>query len=98
MRSLGSLKAKKYKILSIDEETYRLKGKVCWLDQGDCNLKLFHNFAYTRRLINSIWGFGGSSGEVCGMRGDIEKEAYLHFKDFLQELGESSITHQLELI
>ena len=98
MRSLGSLKAKKYKILSIDEETQRLKGKVCWLDQEDCNSKLFHKFAYTRRLINSIGGFGGSSGEVRGTQEEIEKEAYLHFKDFLQELGESSITHQLELI
>ena len=65
---LVSIKNRKEKILANEVLSWRLKIQAIWIDQGDANTKIFHNFASARRNVNSIWelldGDGNSVSEL----------------------------------
>ena len=53
--SLRALRDRKFKMLSHETLTWKLKSRTKWAELGDANTKYFHSIASTHRNHNSIW-------------------------------------------
>ena len=51
-------------ILAHEVLTWRLKRRVLWIEQGDANTKLFHNFASPKHNNNNIWELMDGEGKM----------------------------------
>jgi len=52
-------------ILQEKEEYWREHSRAIWLQSGDNNTKVFHNFAKFRRITNPLWDILDESREVA---------------------------------
>ena len=82
---LGQLGNRKRGILGIEETTWKLKSRVCWLKEGDLNTKFFHKYAFERRNRNAIWRIKRDDGSFAISTAEIQQEAYSHFSAFYQK-------------
>ncbi|KAL5556096.1 hypothetical protein UlMin_038332 [Ulmus minor] len=83
------LEALKYK----EERYWQQRSKDLWLKSGDCNSKLFHWKASTRRAKNSIEGMFDSNEKWCE-----DKEGIAHIAEsYFTNLFSSSSPHSLDM-
>jgi hypothetical protein len=85
-------------MLAIEEETWRLKIHVIWLEEGDNNTKLFHKFVEHRKVLNTIWELEGPDGKKLKSFRDIVEGGEDHFKSIFKEREVSDIGEQMEVI
>jgi len=74
------LEKKIYKLLAIEEASWRLKSRALWLKEGDRNTKFYHRFENNRREINSIWEIKSERGVLLHSQEEISKETEAHFE------------------
>jgi len=55
VKDLKDLEASSHSWLEKEEQEWRLKSRVLWLEVGDNNTKYFHQFVNFRRDLNTIW-------------------------------------------
>jgi hypothetical protein len=48
--------------LRADEERWRLKSRMTWLESGDKNTRFFHRFASARRSKKHLWDIEDDDG------------------------------------
>ena len=77
-------------IIMREEIHWRQKAKVKWVNDGDCNSKLFHKVANGRRYRNFIEFLENERGLVLDNSESIIEEILLYFKKlYSSPLGES---------
>lgn len=54
------------KLLSSEEDFYKQKSKVSWINLGDYNTKFFHNSVEAWKAKNCINGLTLKNGEITG--------------------------------
>ena len=86
------------KFLLMEEERMRLKSRVIWLDLGDRNTKLFHQFANDRRVQNLIWEINGMDVAMVSDSNGIKLEAIKHFHILFSHPGKTSIVDQMNTV
>lgn len=69
-----------------EELAWKIRSKQKWLNEGDRNTKFFHTVAAHRRKKNIIHNLETESGTVTQLS-DIQREAYLFYKNLLRESG-----------
>jgi hypothetical protein len=80
-----------------DEERWRLKRRMLWLEGGDKNTRYFHNFASARRSKKQMWDIEAEDGTIHHTQEAIKEAAAQHFKDFFQVPDAPSLTTQVGL-
>lgn len=70
-------------LADLEEEFYKQRSKLNWLEVGDGNNKVFHNAAKIREIINSIREIVCSDGSIVSNEEDIKSESVRFFADFL---------------
>ncbi|XP_024011306.1 uncharacterized protein LOC112086570 [Eutrema salsugineum] len=87
------------RVATLEEEFYKQKAKLHWLEVGDQNTKVFHNAVKVREARNGIREILCSNGDIVKTQGEIKEEAECFFHEFLThktvDLEEPSI-HKLE--
>ncbi|KAH0705372.1 hypothetical protein KY290_010066 [Solanum tuberosum] len=73
-------------ILRVEEEFWKLKSRVNWLNEGDANTRFFHTTTLNRRRRNKILGLQTTEGELIYNQGQIE----IITQDFFKELFSSN--------
>jgi hypothetical protein len=79
------LQDRRIHILSIEEETWRLKRRSLWLSSGDKNTNFFHKYANFRRSINSIRDLFDDEGNEVSSLKELKKTAVNNFKFVFQD-------------
>jgi hypothetical protein len=87
--SLINLEFKRTKYLKAKEELWRQQNRAIWVQSGDQNMKLFHQFASHRRNRKHIWEIRDDIGTVHIGQEAIKKEAVKYFKKFFKSLDQS---------
>lgn len=75
IRAEGEALEKWQKFADIEEEIYKQKSKMHWLDVGDRNNRFFHNAAKIREVRNAIKEVICPDGSTAITDADIKKEA-----------------------
>lgn len=75
---IKEIEQEKRNILLIEEQTWRLKSRVVWLNEGDRNTKFFHAFAKGRRAYNSIWHID-EDGSNLSSTDDIKEGVVIYY-------------------
>lgn len=70
------------RLADLEEEFYKQRSKLHWLNVEDLNTTVFHNAVKIREVRNAINELKGWDGEVI-MGENIKKEAERYFTDFL---------------
>lgn len=68
-------------ILKREEEFWKLKFRVQWLNEGDANTKFFHTTTIDRRRKNRILGLNDSIGNWTFDKGAINNIILNHLKN-----------------
>jgi hypothetical protein len=89
---------RKLELLKQEEETWRQKRRITWLNSGDKNTKFFHAFANFRKKTNTIWEIRKEDGSVETKHKDLEKEVVTYFEKMFKVQEDLSIIKQLEVI
>lgn len=71
------------KLADIEEEVYKQKSKMHWLDVGDGNNKFFYNATKIREVRNAIREVICPDGSIATAEEDIKTEAERFFTEFL---------------
>lgn len=71
------------KLADIEEEVYKQKSKMHWLEVGDGNNRFFHNAAKIREVINAIREVLCPDGSIATKEEDIKREAERFFTELL---------------
>ena len=71
------------KLADIEEEVFKQKSKMHWLEAGDRNNKFFHNAAKIREVMNAIREVVCPDGSIVTTEEDIKKEAERFFAEML---------------
>ena len=71
------------KLAYIEEEVFKQKSKMHWLEVGDRNNKFFHNAAKIREVMNAIREVVCPDGSIATTEEDIKKEAKRFFSELL---------------
>lgn len=71
------------KIADFEEEFYKQKSKLHWMEVGDRNNKFFHNAARMREFQNAIREILCLDGSIVTKEEDIKKEAGRFFTELL---------------
>lgn len=69
---------------SIEEQFFKQKSRIRWLNLGDQNTTFFHRVAQGNASNNAIRSLTTLSGDVVTEIGDIKREASSYFQSFLQ--------------
>jgi exonuclease III len=80
-----------------DEERWRLKSRMLWLNGGDKNTRFFHRFASARRSKKQLWDIEQEDGITYHAQEEIKVAAVNHFNAFFQVPIEPSLNAQVEL-
>ncbi|KAL0864587.1 hypothetical protein Bca101_043705 [Brassica carinata] len=78
---LGSLKAQLQLQYRLEEEYWRTKSRVLWLQAGDKNTKFFHAKTKQRRSYNRISYIQDGDGRIITKAKDIFRHIERYFKD-----------------
>jgi hypothetical protein len=89
---------RKLELLKKEEETWRQKSRVTWLNSGDKNTKFFHAYANFRKQTNTIWEIRKEDGSVATKKKYLEKEGVSYFEKMFKAQENISIIQQLEVI
>jgi hypothetical protein len=89
---------RKLELLKQEEETWRHKSIINWLNSGDKNTKFFHAFSNFRKETNTIWEIKKEDGSVATKQKDLEKEVVTYFEKMFKAQEDLSIIKQLEVI
>jgi hypothetical protein len=92
------LEERKVQILSIEEETWRLKSRALWLSSGDKNTNFFHKFASYQRCLNAIWDLSDDEGLGISGQRELEKAVVSHFKNLFKDPKEANLLDQLKVL
>lgn len=72
-----------YNVAELEEEFFKQKSKLHWLQVGDQNNKIFHNAVKVREARNTIREVQCSDGAIVSSHEEIKHEAERFIKDFL---------------
>jgi hypothetical protein len=95
--TLIHLELERNKILKVHEDYWRLKSRVVWLQSGDLNTQLFHQYASHRRINKHLWEIRDNSGNVHKGQEEILKEMKNHCKVFYNSTTRPTIVDQVEV-
>jgi hypothetical protein len=73
------------------EHKWRIKSRAIWLQVGDENTKLFHQFSKNRKTINKIWALNRSNGTQATSFVELVKEGVSHFNNLFKEDSRATI-------
>ena len=93
---LSSLKAQLQLQYRLEEEFWRMKSRVLWLQAGDRNTKFFHAKAKQRRNYNRISYIQDEKGKIITKAKDIFKHIESYFKSLYTTTGSILNTHLME--
>jgi hypothetical protein len=85
-------------ILRQEEETWRQKRRLNWLDLGDRNTKFFHAFSNSRNLNNTIWNITKEDGTMMTCNQGLEEEVVGFFQNIFKAQENLTITNQLAVL
>jgi len=68
----------------LEEQLYRQKSRIQWLEMGDQNTHFYHNACRERAAKNNINILYTEEGEVLMNLSDIKREAIGYFQKFMQ--------------
>ena len=71
------------RLAELEEEFYKQKSKMHWMEVGDRNNRFFHNAAKIREIRNAIREVQCPDGSVVTTEEDIKKEAERFFSELL---------------
>lgn len=74
-----------HKIMTIEEQFFKQKSRIQWLQCGDQNTAFFHHVAQSNVSRNAIRRLTTETGVVLTQPDDIRAEAAMHFREFLQQ-------------
>ena len=94
---LAGLEYKKDKILK-EEEFWRLKSRVVWIEFSDSNTRFFHRFASNQRNSNTIWEIKTSEGGSLTNSKDIQLEAVNFFGNLYVDPRKVNISNQMDIL
>jgi len=95
---IHSLEAKKMKILSIEEESWRKNSQAIWLKQGNKITKFFYKFVDNRRNMNAFWEVLGEYGSNISGQHDLEAIVVRHFSTFFGDPSNFNIVDWLRVV
>jgi hypothetical protein len=81
-------------LLREEEERWRLKSRMLWLEGGDKNTTYFHKAASARRSRKQIWEIEDDSGNLLQTQSEIKSAAHSHFKSFYKAPPAPSLAEQ----
>ena len=90
---LENLEGRKRSILLKEEELWKLKSSALWLQQGDCNSKLFYKYASYRKNVNTIWDIDSRNGATVKNGDEIKNEATNYFQNLFVNPSSNYILH-----
>ena len=73
------------------EEAWFLKRREIWLQGGDRNTKFFQDYAWGRKITNTIWELKNWEGVTIWSFEGLAKLGMDHFQDMFKALGGASI-------
>ena len=92
------LLAKQESILAKEEIFWRQKYREKWLNEGDQNIKFFHNNMISNRTFKSITKVKDSNGTLTDNPKTITETVVNHFQNFLNNLESSNKLAQDKLL
>lgn len=95
--SFRKLEDRKFKILNLEVESWRLKSRVIWISHGDNNTKKLLKFSNQRRVTNAIWDLKDSCGNVVSSQRNLERAVVSYFSDLFKSNGSNNIMAQLKV-
>ena len=85
-------------MLDIEEKELRLKSRALWLEDGDKNSKVFHNYATHRRNINTICEIKNHEGRLVRTFEEKADVGVAYFQKILKEPEGCPIQEILEVL
>ena len=98
MESMSEKEKRKLELLKQEEETWRHKSIINWLNSCDKNTKFFHAFSNYIKENNTISEIRKEDGSVATKMEDLEKEVVTYFEKMFKVEEDISIIKQLEVI
>lgn len=84
--------------LQKEEQYWKLKSRVEWLQEGDKNTKFFHSKTVSRRRINRLHGLEDQGGIWYGEAYDIKRIVKSYFQDLFMSANPVGIDEILECV
>jgi hypothetical protein len=84
-------------IQNSQEDRWRLKSRVLWIQSGDKNTRFFHQFANQRRISKHLWEIKDELGHLHTGQVAISREGEKHFKSFYNQFETAPITKQVKV-
>ncbi|KAI5350305.1 hypothetical protein L3X38_003196 [Prunus dulcis] len=84
--------------LQKEEQYWKLKSRVEWLQEGDKNTKFFHSKTVSRRRINRLHGLEDQGGIWYGEEYDIKRIVESYFQDLFTSANPVGIDEILECV
>jgi hypothetical protein len=85
------------KFLSGEEEVWRIRSRITWINSGDANTKFFHNMASYNRNRKHVWELVSGNGEIISGQQAIKEEAVCYFKIFYKAKENSNVSELVRL-
>jgi hypothetical protein len=95
--NLKRLEARRRNLLAVQEETWRLKRRVIWLENEDENTKFIQAYSKGRKVDNTIWSLKDQEGKsVTSFEGPASM-GKIHFQSLFKEDGRVNIAEIIKV-
>ncbi|XP_073121701.1 uncharacterized protein [Henckelia pumila] len=84
---LVEMKSRLSSLLAQEESFWKQRAKIFWLQEGDDNTKIFHNYASSLKIKNQIMELQDNQGNSCFWGRGMEELILLYFQELYSTDG-----------